>query len=160
MRTLIKGIIAYSALAVGGLVAALALVVALAMGGCRTPFPTTEITHRQPYVNFVGRDYRVVSEVVAHVWNEYPDEQTISSVSLIRPPGVANRFVSQRISLKPGQTLRIVSAWQRFGLFGYDKYYIVSIPNAGLPETVPIIVGMNSDAVPDPETYAPVARAR
>src|SRR5687767_7799599 len=112
------------------------------MGGCRTPFPPTEITQRQPYANLVGRDYRIVSEVIAHAWNEYPDEQTISSVSLIRPPGVANRFVSQRISLKPGQTLRIISAWQRFGLFGYDKYYIVSIPNAGLPEKVPIKIGM------------------
>jgi hypothetical protein len=160
VRPLIQRIIAYSALAFGGLVAALVLVIALAMGGCRTPFPPTEITQRQPYVNFVGRDYRIVSEVIAHAWNEYPDEQKISSVSLIRPPGVANRFVSQRVSLKPGQPLRIISAWQRLGLFGYDKYYIVSIPNAGLPENIPIIIGMNSDAVPDPEVYQPVAKTR
>ena len=160
MRPLIKGIIAYSALAVGGLVAALVLVIALAAGGCRTPFPPTEITQREPYVNFVGRNYRIVSEVIAHAWNEYPDKQKISTVSLIRPPGVANRFVSKRVPLKPGQTLRIIGALQYLALFGYEKYYVVAIPDAGLPEGIPIKIGMNSDGVPDPETYELVPEVR
>jgi hypothetical protein len=65
----------------------------LAFGGIRSPFPDTEITHQKPYADFVGREYRVVSDVSAYVWNDFPDKTTIVWISLIPPPGVRNRFV-------------------------------------------------------------------
>lgn len=103
-------------------------------------------------------DYRIVSDVIAHVWNDYPDKNTIETISLIRPPGIANRFVSKHVPLQLGQTVHIISAWRYLGLFGYIRYYVVSVPGAGLPEGVPIHMNMDSEGVPDPETFEPIAK--
>jgi len=158
MRPLIKGIIAYTALAVAGLVALLVMVIALGMSGLQSPFPPREITQRKPYAGFVGAEYRTVSDVIAHAWNDYPDKQKLLTITLYTPPGVANRFVSYRVPLQRGQTVRILSAWQQLQLFGYHRYYVVSVPGAGLPEGIPIKVSMDSEGRLDPKVYAPVAK--
>jgi hypothetical protein len=79
----------------------------LAMGGTGSPFPATEITHQKPYADFVGREYRVVSDVGAHAWNDFPDKAKIDAISLLPPPRVRSRFVSYVTPLKEGQRVRI-----------------------------------------------------
>ena len=72
------------------------------------------------------------------------------------PPGVDNRFVSYVTPLKPGQRVRIVSAWRRFALVEFSRYYVVSLPDAGLPKGIEITMAVNSDGVPDPLIYEPI----
>ncbi len=68
----------------------LALLIILGLGGFASPFPDTEITHRKPYADFVGHEYRVTSAVSAYSWNAFPDKARIVSISLVPPPGVNN----------------------------------------------------------------------
>jgi hypothetical protein len=51
----------------------LALVIVVGLGGIPSPFSSTEITQQKPYADFVGREYRVVSDVSAYAWNDFPD---------------------------------------------------------------------------------------
>jgi hypothetical protein len=147
------------AFAVCGLLALGIILIMLAAGGVVSPFSDGDITHQKPYANFVGREYRVTSDVGAYAWNDFPDKAKILSISLIRPPGVGNRFVSSVTPLKLGQRVRIVSAWRHFAVFdGFTKYYVVSVPDAGLPEGIEITMAVNSDGVPDPLVYEPVER--
>jgi hypothetical protein len=121
--------------------------------------PDTEITHQKPYADYVGREYRVASDVSAYAWNDFPDKDKILSITLMPPPGVRNRFVSYVTPLKAGQRVRIVSAWRHWVLFGFDKYYVVLVPGAGLPDGVDIAIhDVNSDGVPDPLVYEPLDR--
>jgi TonB family protein len=46
--------------------------------------------------------------------------------------------------------------WQQFGLVGFNRHYVVSVPGAGLPDVIPITVYMNADGVPDPRVCEPV----
>ena len=128
------------------------------LGGVRLPIPQTEISHQKPYADFVGREYRVTSAVNAHAWNDFPDKARILSISLIRPPGTRNRFVSYVTPLPLGQKVRIVSAWRHFALVNFARYYVVSVPGAGLPEGIQITMLVNSDGIPDPRVYAPIDR--
>jgi hypothetical protein len=134
----------------------LALAIVLTVGGVRSPFPPTEITHQEPYSDFIGREYRVTSDVSAYAWNDFPDKAKILSISLMPPPGIRNRFVSYVIPLQHGQRIRLVSASREFPSFA--KYYVVSVPGAGLPEGIRITVSVNSDGIPDPRVYAPIDR--
>ena len=132
------------------------LAMALAMGGTPSPFPITEITHQKLYVEFVGRECRLVADVRAIAWNDFPDKAKILSISLMSPPWVKNRFVSYATPLTPGQRVRIVSAWQQFTLVGFSKHYVVSVPDAGLPDGIPVTMYMDGDGVPDPRVCEPV----
>lgn len=143
-------IMKWTALAAFALVAA---VIVLALGGVPSPFPDTETSHEKPYVDFVGREYRVTGNVIALAWNDFPDKAKILVVSLMPSPGVRNRFVSYRIPLQPGQMVRIISAWKSFALIEFSHYYLVSVPGAGLPEGIPIKMDSNSDGIPDPSLY-------
>ena len=109
------GLAQWVALAVGGLVAIWIFATSLLMVLAETPspFPVTEITRQQPYVDFIGRECRVVADVRATAWNDFPDKAKILKVSLMPPPGVKNRFVSSVTPLKLSQRVRIVSAWQQ-----------------------------------------------
>jgi hypothetical protein len=130
----------------------------LAMSGTLSPFPDTEVTHQIPYADFIGHEYRVVSKLSAYAWNDFPDKDKILSITLISPPGVHNRFVSSVTPLKEGQRVRIISAWRHFAMFGFNRYYVVQLPGAGLPEGIDIEVGMNSDGFLDPLVYEPIVR--
>ena len=115
------------------------------------PFPENDLSNQEPYVDFIGREYWLKTEVDALAWNDFPDKGKILSISLMPPPGVRNRFVSYAIRLKVGQTLRILSAT---GRFLSTKDYVVSVPGAGLPAGIPITIRANSDGTPDPLVYA------
>jgi hypothetical protein len=143
----------WSVLAVGGL---LALVIVFGVGGVQVPWRPTETTQQKPYADFAGREYRVISSVSAYAWNDFPDKTKIQSFSLLAPPGVRNRFVSYVTPLKPGQRIRIISAWRHFLLFGFDRYYVVSVPGAGLQEGIEITMAVNSDGIPDRRIYEPI----
>jgi hypothetical protein len=133
--------------------AVVALAIVLTAGGVRSPFLRTEITHRQPYSNFIGREYRVTSDVRAYWWNEFPDKTKILQISLMPSPGIRNRFVSYVTPLHPGQKIRLVSAWRE--LPSFNTYYVVSVPGAGLPEGIQVSMAVNSDGIPDPRVYEP-----
>ena len=128
----------------------------LALGGTLNSSPLVEITQQKPYADFIGREYRVMADVRAIAWNDYPDKAKILVITLMPPPGFKNRFVSYETPLKPGQRVRIVSAWQQFGLVGYNRHYVVSVPGAGLPDGIPVEIHMNSGGVPDPQVCEPV----
>jgi hypothetical protein len=66
----------------------LALAIVLTVGGARSPFPPTEITHQEQYSDFIGREYRVTSNVSAYAWDDFPDKGKILSISLMPPPGI------------------------------------------------------------------------
>jgi hypothetical protein len=59
--------------------------------------------------------------------------------------------------LQHGQRIRLVSAWREF-FPSFAKYYVVSVPGAGLPEGIQITMTVNSDGIPDPGVYAPIDR--
>jgi hypothetical protein len=141
-----------------GLLALGITLIMLLASGVLSPFPDGEITQQKPYATFVGREYRVTSDVGAYAWNDFPDKAKILSISLMRPPGIHNRFVSSVTALKLGQTVRTVAAWRHFTVFGFAKYYVVSVPDAGLPKGIEIKMPVNSDGVPDPLVYEPVDR--
>ena len=125
------------------------------LGGYQIPFwpDDTEITNEEPYSSFIGQQYRLTSELYAHAWNDFPDKEKILVISLMPPPGTKNRFVSYRVTLQPGQAVRIHSAWRSLSLFEYSYYYHVSIPDAGLPEGVPIKMKVGTDGAPITQYY-------
>lgn len=152
----IVGLAKWVAWVVCGLLALGILLIVLGIGGVTSPFPVLEITHQKPYVDFVGREYRVVADVRAIVWNDFPDKARILSISLMSPPVARNRFVSYETALKPGQRVRIVSAWRQFALVGFTRHYVVSVPGGGLPDGISVTMDVKSDGVPDPRVYEPV----
>jgi hypothetical protein len=122
------------------------------------PAPKTEVTNRKPFADHIGREYRVVGDVSALAWNDFPDKDTILSISLMSPPLVQNRFVSYRKRLDSGQTVRIVNAWRQVTLGGFTYEYGVDLDESGFPEAIPVTMGVSSDGVPDPHVYEPIER--
>ena len=55
-------------------------------------------------------EYRIVGDVSAYAWNDFPDRDKILSVTLTPPPGTRNRFVSYVIPMARGQRIRILKA--------------------------------------------------
>jgi hypothetical protein len=136
----------------------LVVAIVLGLGGVMLPFPDTDVTNQKPYIDFVGREYRVIADVEAHAWNDFPDKAKILSISLLPAPGVRNRFVSYVTPLPRGQRVRIVKALRQFAVLGFNRRYVVSVPGAGLSEDVPITIAVASDGVPDPLVYELVGR--
>jgi len=128
---------------------------AVGLGGYQIPFwpEDTEVTNEKPFSNFIGQQYRLTSELYAHAWNDFPDKEKILAVSLMPPPGAKNRFVSYRVNLQPGHVVRIHSAWRSFSLFEYSYYYHISIPDAELPDGVPIKMKVGADGSPSMQYY-------
>jgi hypothetical protein len=145
--------LAFAAIAACGSVFVLLV---LGLGGYPSPFPTTEVTDRKPYADFIGQEFRVADGVRATAWNDFPDKAKILSITLDPTPGVRNRFVSYVTPLQEGQRIRIVSAWRRFALFGFDRDYFVTVPGAGLLDGVPVKLRMNADGNPDPRVVKPI----
>jgi hypothetical protein len=143
---------------VGGLLVPGIVLIVWGVAGYDSPFPIVEITHQRPYADIVGREYRVVGDVRAITSNDFPDKSRLLRISLMSPPTIRNRFVSSEIRLKPGQTVRIVSAWRQFALVEYARHYVVSVPGAELPDGVPVIMNVKSDGVPDSRLYEPIEK--
>ena len=145
-------IIKWMSLTVLGLFGVLIIV---GLGGYQIPFwpSDTEVSLEKPFSNFIGREFRIMGDVTALTWNDFPDKEKILVVSLTSPPGARNRFVSHRIPLQQGQKVLIQSAWKSFSLIEFTYYYQVSVPGAGLPEGVPIQLKIGSDGIPDPLVY-------
>ena len=133
----------------------LAILIILSLGGYKIPFwpEDTEVTDNKPFSNFIGQEYRVTNSIKALAWNDFPDKEKILVVSLMPPPGAKNRFVSYSVTLQPEQNIRILSAWRSLSLFEYTYYYLVSIPEAGLPENVPIKMKVGADGAPSAQYY-------
>ena len=131
------------------------ILIIIGLGGYQIPFwpSDTEVSFEEPFSNFIGREFFLKGEVTALTWNNFPDKEKILVVSLTSPPGASNRFVSHRIPLQQGQKVFIQSAWKSFSLIEFTYYYQVSVPNAGLPDGVPIHLKIDSDGIPDPLIY-------
>jgi hypothetical protein len=93
---------------------AILMTILMILAETRSPFPVKDVSQRKPYADFIGREYRLVNDMEAVVWNDFPDKKTLLTVTLMRPPGIANRFVSDVIDIQRGQRLRIVSASRQF----------------------------------------------
>ena len=145
----------WKAIALFGLLVTGIGVTALALVGVTIRSPKTEITHEPPFTAFIGREYLVRSALSAYAWNDFPDKAKLLSVSLLPPPGVRNRFVSFVIPLEMGQRLRIISAWRDVG-WGTTSHYVVAVPDAGLPDGIPVTIAVNGDGILDPRIYEPV----
>lgn len=133
-----------------------AIAVVLGIAGYGGPAPRTEVTQQRPYSDYIGREYRVVGDVSAYAWNDFPDKDKILSVTLTPPPGTRNRFVSYVIPMKKGQRIRILNAWRSYTMLEIVRYYVVSVPEAGLPTGVEITMRVGSDGIPDPRIYEPI----
>ena len=120
-----------------------------------SPFPVTDISDRQPYANFIGREYRLTADLLAIAWNDFPDKEKILAVTLTPPPGTKNRFVSATVPVQRGRRLRIVAARQQWLFDGVGRWYVVSLPGVELPDG-PIKVWMNGEGIPDPAWFQPV----
>ncbi len=151
----------WAGLAIGGLLAVscclIVLMIVLVMAGAGINLSSnTEVTRQKPYIDFIGREYRVVGEARAYAWNDFPDKAKILEITLMGPPGVANRFVSYSRPLKQGKRVRIVCAWRQLIFFGFSRHYIVSLPGAELPDDIPIQMNVEADGMPDPRLFEAV----
>ena len=156
MSTNLRKIAIASAWLAGAAGALLAIAIVLGIAGYGPSAPRTEVTHQKPYADYIGRDYRVVADVSAYAWNDFPDKDKILSVTLSPPPGTRNRFVSSVTPLRRGQPIRIDGAWRSYHLFEVIRKYVVSVPDAGLPEGVEITMTVGSDGIPDRRLYEPI----
>jgi len=86
------------------------------------------------------------------------DNADRSGVISLEPPPVRNPFVSYVTPLKPGQKVRIVSTPRHFALVEFTKYYIVSVPDVGLPQSIEVTMAVDSDGVPDPLIYESIGK--
>ena len=149
---MVLSVMKWTAIAAFGLIGVLII---LGVGGVRLPFwfPNTDISHKKPYADFLGREYRVTGHVTALAWNDFPDKTKILNVSLMPSPGARNRFVSYSIPLQSGQRVRILSAWRQFSIVEFTYFYVVNVPGAGLPDGIPITMDVSAKGVPDPLIY-------
>ena len=136
--------------------AVLVTLIVLGVAGYGPRASETEVTHQKPYSDFVGREYRVIEDISACAWNDFPDKAKILSITLDPPPCTRNRFVSSATPLQKGQRIRILSAWRSYPLFNTDTRYAVAVPDAALPDGVRITMRVASDGVPDRRFYEPI----
>jgi hypothetical protein len=136
--------------------ALLAIGIVLGIAGYGPRGPGTEVSDQKPYADYVGRQYRVVGDVSAYLWNDFPDKDRTLSVTLSPPPGTRNRFVSSVTPLERGQRIRIVGARRSYTPFEIVRSYVVSVPGAGLPDGVEITMAVGSDGIPDRSLYEPI----
>ena len=141
----------------GAAFASLAIAIVLGIAGYGPAAPEAEVTNQKPYADYIGREYRVVGDVAAYAWNDFPDKNRILSVTLTPPPGTRNRFVSSVTPLRTGQRVRILSAWRSYTMVEIVRKYVVAVPDAGLPNGVPITMTVGADGIPDPRVYEQVS---
>ncbi len=65
-----------------GLIALGGVLFTLAGIGMQIPAPQTEVTNRKPFADYIGREYRIIGDVSAVAWNDFPDRDTILLISL------------------------------------------------------------------------------
>jgi len=125
--------------------------VVLGVGGFPLPswLAGVEISQEEPFASFIGQDFRVSGPVTAVAWNDFPDKAKILTISLMPSPGAKNRFVSYGTPIKIGQRVRVLSAWRQIAIPAFTYHYFVSVPDAGLPEGVPVTLSVSSSGVPD-----------
>jgi hypothetical protein len=129
--------------------------VVLGIGGVMTPTLHRDLANSKPFSDYIGREYRVVSEVRATAWNDFPDKEKILTVALGPPYGGSRRFMSWERPLELGQEIRIVGASSYLSLDGWVRSYLVQVPGAGLPEGVPTHIRIGRDGLLDSRLYEP-----
>jgi hypothetical protein len=121
--------------------------------------PASEVTGQKPFADYVGREYRIIGDVRASAWNDFPDKHTLLAITLSSSDVlVGNRFVSFIRPLKRDQTVRLLSAWTGGTLAGLTHHYRVELPGAGMPDGVPVELGVTSDGIPNPTLYERIGK--
>ena len=136
--------------------ALLVIGIVLGIAGYGPRWQGTDVTRQKPYSDFIGREYRVIGDISAYAWNDFPDKAKILTITLSPPPGTRNRFVSSVTPLQKGQRVRVLSAWRSYDLLEIIRRYAVAVPDAGLPNGGPITMRVGSDGVPDPRFFEPI----
>jgi hypothetical protein len=81
----------------------------------------------------------------------------VGGVQVPWPPTETTQQQKPSVPLKPGQRIRIVSAWRRF-LFARIRALLRRLGSRrGAAEGIEITMAVNSDGVPDRRIYEPIA---
>jgi hypothetical protein len=120
--------------------------------------PRIDVREQKPYADYIGREYRIVGDVSACAWNDFPDKDTLLSITLTPTPCADNRFVSYVVPVARGKRVRIDSAYRSYALGDIMENYVVSVADATLPKDVPVTVRVDSDGILDRRFYEPIDR--
>ena len=134
----------------------LGVAIVLGIAGYGGTAPRIDVSEQKPYADSIGREYRVVGDVSACAWNDFPDKDKILSITLTPTPCADNRFVSYVVPVATGKRVRIVSAYRSYALGDIMENYVVSVADANLPTNVPVTVRVDSDGVLDRRFYEPI----
>lgn len=133
----------------------LAVAIVLGIAGYGTA-PRVNVSKQKPYADYIGREYRVVGDVSACAWNDFPDKDRILSITLTPTPCADNRFVSYVVAVARGKRVRIISAYRSYALGGIIENYVVSVADTSLPADVAVTVRVGSDGILERRFYQPI----
>ena len=116
-----------------------------ASSACDKP-AVDELTFTSPYANFIGAEYRVVAEVIAHGIYENLDQRVAPSyITLIPGVGFTGPEVAFRRPIAKGQNIKILSAWREHTLLYSRVYYLVTLQDTDLPRDVQVQIPLRGD---------------
>lgn len=103
-----------------------------------------ELTFASPYAEFIGAEYRVVGDVIAHgIYENLNQRVTPSYITVVPGVGFTGPEVAFRKPIAKGQHIQILSAWRVRQLLSWDVYYLVTLKDATLPADVPIRIELS-----------------
>jgi len=140
------------------------IILIAASSACGKP-AVDELTFTRPYANFIGAEYRLVAQVIAHGIYENLDHRVAPSyIVLTAGVGFTGPEVAFRRPIAKGQTIKILSAWRAHSLLYSHDYYVVAFPDTDLPRDVHVRIGITGnvgvDAGLDPGIYERLARVK
>lgn len=123
-----------------------------------------ELTFTSPYADFIGAEYRVVGDVIAHgIYENLNHRVTPSYITLVPGVGFTGPEVAFRRPIAKGQHIKLLSAWRERQLLSWDVYYLVTLKDTALPSDAPIQIELSRgnegvDAGLNPAVYEKLAK--
>lgn len=122
-----------------------------------------ELTFTSPYSNDIGAGYRIVGEVNAYGIYQDLNKKELSYITLIPGVGIGGPEVAFRKRIPKGQTIKILSVWQKHMFLQSEIYYLVAIEAADLPKDVKIQIELSrGNEIPgrelNPSIYERIAK--
>lgn len=120
----------------------------VALGGCEFAHGP-EISSTPPHKDFVGADYRVVSDSLRAYafWASIEEREALGYIVLL-PFGIGGREIAFEQSVPKGQVFTVLSAWREFRDFDPSAvYYRVKMEHPDLPQDVPIRLQLTGENV-------------
>lgn len=98
-----------------------------------------ELTFTSPYADFIGAEYRVVGEVIAHgIYENLNQRVAPSYITLVPGVGFTGPEVAFRRPIAKGQHIKLLSAWREQTSLYSHVYYLVTLQNTDLPSDVQV----------------------